>query len=144
MASHSCSFIIIPDASSECKRFTVPKSLIWGLAGFVIMIMILVSGAMYVMISEYRAMAMKAGQLEKLKKISVSQKSAIDRYEQDITQLSKHLAHIQQLNSRLMVLSGLDPAPNSDGKAIGGGDDLESSSENGDVEEQGEVLETEP
>lgn len=144
MASHSCSFIIIPDASSECKRFTVSKSLIWGLLAFAILVMFLIGGVLYVMISEYHAMAMKAGQLDKLKKISVSQKNAIDRYEQDITQLSKHLAHIQQLNSRLMVLSGLDPAPNNDGKGIGGGDELESSSEEVNTGENGELLEIEP
>ena len=143
MASHSCSFIVIPDASSQCKRFTVPKSLLWGLAGFVLFMMLLAGGAAYVMLSEYRAMAMKAGQLDKLKKISASQKSAIDRYEQDITQLSRHLAHIQQLNSRLMVLSGLDPAQNRDGQGVGGGDEAESSSEDGDEENSG-LLETEP
>lgn len=139
MASNSCSFIVIPDASSQCKRFTVPKSLLWGLAVFVMFVMLLAGGATYMMVSEYRAMAMKAGQLQKLKKMSASQKSAIDRYEQDITQLSKHLAHIQQLNSRLMVLSGLDPARNADGQGIGGGDEVESSEG-----ENGEVLETEP
>lgn len=144
MASHSCSFIVIPDASSQCKRFTVPKSLIWGLVGFVLFIMLLAGGAAYMMISEYRAMAMKAGQLEKLKKISASQKSAIDRYEQDITQLSRHLAHIQQLNSRLMVLSGLDPAQNREGQGIGGGDEAESPSEENGDEENRELLETEP
>ncbi|GAK50746.1 hypothetical protein U14_01980 [Candidatus Moduliflexus flocculans] len=144
MASHSCSFIIIPDASSECKRFTVSKSLIWGFLASAVLVIFLIGGVLYVMISEYRAMAMKAGQLDKLKKISVSQKNTIDRYEQDITQLSKHLAHIQQLNSRLMVLSGLDPAQNNDGKGIGGGDELESSSEEVNTGENGELLETEP
>ncbi len=139
MASNSCSFIVIPDASSQCKRFTVPKSLLWGLATFTMFVMLLAGGATYMMVSEYRAMAMKAGQLQKLKKMSASQKSAIDRYEQDITQLSKHLAHIQQLNSRLMVLSGLDPAQNADGQGIGGGDEVESSEG-----ENGELLETEP
>jgi hypothetical protein len=78
------------------------------------------------MLNEYKAMTMKAGQLEKLKKVSSSQRSTIERYEQDITQLSKHLANIKQLNSRLMILTGLDPAKSSGHIGLGGSEETES------------------
>jgi hypothetical protein len=84
---------------------------------------------LYTLCSEYGTIAMKINQLERLKTISASQKSMIDRYEQDITQLGQHLAHIKQLNSRLMVLSGLDPAKSSDNMGIGGSEEAEAELE---------------
>jgi hypothetical protein len=72
-------------------------------------------------------MSLKAARLEKLKKVASSQRNTIDRYEQDITQLSKHLTNIKQLNSRLMVLTGLDPAKSSDtAVGVGGFEETES------------------
>lgn len=126
MASNSCTFIIVPDATSQCKRYTISRSVIWtiGICGAVVF---LVFGAiLYLMLSEYKAMAMKAGQLEKLKKVSSSQRSTIERYEQDITQLSKHLANIKQLNSRLMILTGLDPTKSSGNIGLGGSEETGS------------------
>ncbi len=129
MASNSCTFIIVPDATSQCKRYTIPKSLLWtvGIVGAVV-VMIL-GGALYVIFDEYKAVARKAGQFEKLKRVSSSQRGTIERYEQDMTQLSKHLAQIKQLNSRLMILTGLDPAKNSESNELGVGGADEGDSE---------------
>lgn len=126
MASNSCTFIIVPDATSQCKRYTISRSVIWtiGICGAVVFLV--VGAILYLMLSEYKAMGMKAGQLEKLKKVSSSQRSTIERYEQDITQLSKHLANIKQLNSRLMILTGLDPTKSSGNIGLGGSEETES------------------
>ena len=142
MASNSCTFIFVPDATSQCKRVTSPKFVLWGVGASIVMTFVVIGAVMFVMITKYQAMAMKADQLQKLKKISTTQKNTIERYEQDITQLSKHLAYIKQLNSRLMVLSGLDPAKAVDGQAVGGADDEEFQQD--DEMSREEEFESEP
>lgn len=62
-------------------------------------------------------MSIKAEQFARLQKVSSSQRSSIERYEQDITLVSKQLAGIKQQNSRLLVLTGLDPAKTNEREA---------------------------
>ena len=124
MASNSCTFIIVPDATSQCKRYTISKSLLWGIGIFSAVTMVVVGVVLFLLLSEYNAMSVKAEQFAKLQKVSSSQRNSIERYEQDITQVSKELADIKQLNSRLLVLTGLDPAEkheNEDGMTGVGG-----------------------
>ncbi|MBD3323806.1 hypothetical protein GF339_04435 [candidate division KSB3 bacterium] len=126
MGDDSCTFIVVPDATSQCKRYSLSKKWLC-IAGVVgIALLIFVGVMVHMMGSEYLKMSMKVEELEKLKKISVSQKSTIDRYEEDITQLSKHLAQIQQLNSRLMVLTGMDPTKEEHGLGLGGSEELDA------------------
>ena len=126
MASNSCTFIIVPDAASQCKRYSISRSVlcIVGISGAVFLFILGV--VLYTVLSEYGTMSMKFEQLEKLKKISLSQKNTIDRYEQDITQLGKHLSHIKQLNARLMMLSGLDPKEDTSNLGLGGSEEVDS------------------
>ncbi len=127
MASNSCTFIIVPDATSQCKRYNISKFVLWfiGFAGFILLVII--GSGLYATFTEYRVMSLKMAQYEKLQKISLSQKNTIDRYEQDITQLSKHLAQIKQLNTRLMVLTGLDPANGDKNLGLGGFEEVDST-----------------
>lgn len=129
MASKSCTFIIVPDTTSQCKRYTVSKSMLSLIAISVVILLIIVSGVLYILLGNYGTMSIKAQQLEKLKKISSSQKSTIDRYEQDITQLSQQLTQIKHLNSRLIMLAGLDPSKDADKLGLGGAEE-----ENADTE----------
>jgi len=126
MASNSCTFIIVPDATSQCKRYNIPKSILYiaGIVGVTLFIMLGI--ILHTAGSEYRTMSMKIDQLEKLKKISISQRSTIERYEEDITQLSKNLSQIKQLNARLMMLTGLDPTKGENNLGLGGSEDVES------------------
>jgi hypothetical protein len=110
MASNSCTFIIVPDATSQCKRYTISKSILWGIGIFGAVTMVVVGVVLFLLLGEYNAMSIKAEQFARLQKVSSSQRSSIERYEQDITLVSKQLADIKQLNSRLLVLTGLDPA----------------------------------
>lgn len=127
MASNSCTFIIVPDATSQCKRYHIPKSFLY-IAGISGVSLIVVLGiVLHTALSEYRTMSMKINQLEKLKKISLSQKGSIDRYEEDILQLSKHLTRIKQLNNRLMMLAGLDPTDGENNLGLGGSEDIEAN-----------------
>jgi hypothetical protein len=127
MASSSCTFIIVPDATSQCKRYNISKSTL-GVIGFIgVVLLIFIGSGLYLIFAEYKAVSLKMAQYEKLKKISLSQKNTIDRYEQDITQLSKHLAQIKQLNTRLMVLTGLDPANGEENLGLGGFEETDST-----------------
>ncbi len=127
MASNSCTFIIVPDATSQCKRYNISKFVLWfiGFAG--VILLVIIGSGLYATFTEYRVMSLKMAQYEKLQKISLSQKNTIDRYEQDITQLSKHLAQIKQLNTRLMVLTGLDPANGDKNLGLGGFEEVDST-----------------
>ncbi|PID57036.1 hypothetical protein CSB45_08955 [candidate division KSB3 bacterium] len=134
MASNSCTFIIVPDATSQCKRYTVSKSVLWGIGISCTVTLVVLGVVVVLLLSEYNAVAVKSKQLAWLQKISSSQRSSIERYEQDISQVSRQLAGIRLLNSRLLVLTGLDPAAtngNDEMKGVGGGeeDGLESASE---------------
>ena len=102
------------------------------------MVLVIAAGVLYLLVGKYGTMAIKAQQLEKFKKISISQKSTIDRYEQDITQLSKQLAQIKQLNSRLIILTGLDPAKDADQLGLGGSEEENAKAEADDEAEQTE------
>lgn len=110
MASNSCTFIIVPDATSQCKRYTISKSVLWGIGIFSAVAMVVAGVVLFLVLNEYNTMSIKAEQFAKLQKMSSSHKSSIERYEQDITLVSKQLSNIKQLNSRLLVLTGLDPA----------------------------------
>lgn len=124
MASNSCTFIIVPDATSQCKRYTISKSVLWGIGICGAVTMVIVGVVLFLVLGEYNAMSIKAEQFARLQKISSSQRSTLERYEQDITQVSKQLAGIKQLNSRLLVLTGLDPAKtneNDEMNGVGGG-----------------------
>jgi outer membrane protein TolC len=92
-----------------------------GIIGTVLLVILGV--LMHTVLTEYRAMAKRAGQVDKLKKISVSQNSTLERYETDIAQLSKNLAQIKQLNSRLMILTGLDPEKGENNLGLGGSEE---------------------
>lgn len=115
MASNSCTFIIVPDATSQCKRYTVSKTVLWGIGIFSAVAMVVVGVVLFLLLGEYNAMSAKAKQFARLQKVSSSQRSSLERYEQDITLVSKQLADIKQLNSRLLVLTGLDPAKKHEG-----------------------------
>ncbi|MCP4404314.1 MAG: hypothetical protein GY801_44290 [bacterium] len=127
MTSNSCTIIIVPDATSQCKRYTISKSVLWGLGIFSAVAMVTVGAVLFLLLGEYNAMSIKAKQFAKLQKMSSSQRSSIERFEQDITHVSKQLAGIKQLNFRLLVLTGLDPAKtneSNDGLTGVGGSDV--------------------
>lgn len=121
MASKSCTFIIVPDATAQCKRYTVSKSLfyLFGIIGGICVVVC--SIVLFIVGTEYRTMAMKVDQLSKLRKISLSQKNTIERYENDILQLGNNLSAIKEQNSKLMVLTGLDPSQGAKELGLGGG-----------------------
>jgi hypothetical protein len=98
-----------------------------GVGGIILLVVagIILNG----LLSDYNAVSSKAAQVETLKKISVSRQETIDRYEEEVTQLSNTLAHIQHLNSRLMVLAGLDPERGEQNLGLGGSDESEPKTE---------------
>jgi hypothetical protein len=126
MINNAYSFIIVPDATSQCKRYRIPKFLLYivGVTGTILLIVLIV--LTHIMFSEYTAIGKKAEQVDTLKKISLNQKNTIDRYEEDIAQLSKNLSHIKQLNSRLMILTGLDPNNGDHNLGLGGSEETDS------------------
>ena len=129
MTSNSYTFIVVPDAKSQCKRVTISSSVfcILGVSGIILLVVagIILNG----LLSDYNAVSSKAAQVETLKKVSVSRQETIDRYEEEVTQLSNTLAHIQHLNSRLMVLAGLDPERGEQNLGLGGFDESEPKTE---------------
>lgn len=120
MTRNAWTFIIVPDAKSQCKRYNIPHVVVYILG--VTIVTLLVAGGIFLnmMLSTYNAVVTKAEQVEKLKKISVSQKNMLDRYEEDATQLGKNLVQIKQLNARLLVLTGLDPEKGGNNLGLGG------------------------
>lgn len=124
MANRSCTFIIVPDASSHCKRYNIPKTLLYSIAIISVVLLVVASIVVHMLVSEYSMMAKKMHQVDKLKKISLNQKGMIDRYEQDITLLSSNLSRIKQLNSRLTVLTGMDPAKGENTLGLGGPEEV--------------------
>lgn len=129
MASKTCTFIVIPDSTSDCKRYSVPKSLISFLAISAVIACVIAIGISYFLLSKYAATSIKSQQLHTLKKVAAGQKSSIDRYERDITRLSRQLSQIKQLNSRLIILTGLDPAKDTDVLGVGGADESDTNTE---------------
>ncbi|GAK60407.1 hypothetical protein U27_00304 [Candidatus Vecturithrix granuli] len=138
MGSKACTFIIVPDSTSQCKRYRISKAVLSYLAVSIVIFLVIVAGGLYILLGKYGTMSLKVQQLEKFKKISISQKSTIDRYEQDITQLSKQLAQIKQLNSRLIILTGLDPAKDADQLGLGGSEEENAKAESDEESEQTE------
>jgi hypothetical protein len=138
MASNSYTFIIVPDAKSQCKRYVIPNFVFYILGVTGVVLLVVLSILIHTMLGEYRAVSKKMAQLQKLKKVSLSQKSSIDRYEEDIVQLSKNLSHIKQLNSRLMILTGLDPERGENNLGLGGPEDGSSKVKDQDSEKDGQ------
>jgi hypothetical protein len=130
MSSNTCTFIIVPDSTSQCKRYSISKPLLSVIGILGVILLIVLGGALYILLGKYGTMSMKVEQLEKLRKVSVSQKDTIDRYEQDVTQLSSQLSQIKQLNSRLMMLTGLDPSKGVNNLGLGGSEEAETKSDN--------------
>ena len=120
MASNSYTFIVVPDAKSQCKRYTIPTSAFYLLGITGVVFLIVASIFFNSLLGDYKAISKKAEQFETLKKASMSHKDTIDRYEEEITQLSSNLSHIEHLNSRLMVLAGLDPERGELNLGLGG------------------------
>jgi hypothetical protein len=127
MASDSCTFIIVPDATSQCKRYNISKSTLYFIGFSGVILLVILGTVLYTIFSEYNIMVMKFEQFEKLKKISLNQKNSIDRYERDIAQLSKHLAQIKQLNNRLTILTGLESVNGEKDFGLGGFEEIESN-----------------
>lgn len=120
MTHHSFTFIIVPDAQSQCKRYNLPRVAFY-IFGVTAVILLVAAGIFInMMFSQYSAVVTKAEQVAKLKKISLSQKNTLDRYGEDVTQLGKNLAQIKGLNARLLVLTGLDPAKGGSNLGLGG------------------------
>ena len=51
------------------------------------------------LLSDYNAVSSKVAQVETFKKMSINRQGIIDRYEEEVTQLSNTLAHIQHLKA---------------------------------------------
>ncbi len=138
MASNSYTFIVVPDAQSQCKRYVIPYVVLYlvGVGGIILLVVL--SLLIYTMLSEYRAVSKKVEQLEQLKKISLSHNRTIDRYEADIAQLSKNLTQIKQLNARLTILTGLDPERGENNFGLGGLEDGSSKEILQDSEDDGQ------
>ncbi len=138
MANNSYTFIVVPDAKSQCKRYVIPMFVFYilGVTGTVLLVVL--SILIHTMLIEYRAVSKKVEQVEKLKKISLSQENTIGRYEEDIVQLSKNLSHIKQLNSRLMILTGLDPEGGENNLGLGGPEEGGSKLKVQESEEDGQ------
>ena len=129
MASNSYTFIIVPDAKSQCKRFTISMTAFY-ILGIIGVVVIIATGIMLnTMLHSYKAISAKVGQVEKLKKTSISHKHSIDRFEAEIMQLSNNLSHIKHLNSRLMILAGLDPERGEQNLGLGGPEEESSQLE---------------
>jgi len=127
--SNAYTFIIVPDANSQCKRYTISMSVFYTL-GICSIILAVVAGIfLNIAWSDYSVIASKAAQVENLKKLSVSRNDSIDRFEEEITQLSNSLAHVDNLNSRLIVLAGLDPERGEQNLGLGGSEDGDSKAE---------------
>ena len=129
MANTSYTFIIVPDAKSQCKRYTVSVS-VFSLIGIIGVVLLVVCGIFaYVMWGKYDAMSAKAEQVVVLQKTSLNQRQKIDRYEGDITQLTNNLSYINHLNSRLMILAGLNPERGEQNLGLGGSEEENSKAE---------------
>lgn len=129
MTSNSYTFIFVPDAKSQCKRYTIPTSIFY-IVGTIGIVLIVIAGIVVnTMLKDYHAISKKVEQVETLQKASISHTHTIDRYEDEITQLSNNLSHIEHLNSRLMVLAGLDPERGEQNLGLGGADEENPKSE---------------
>jgi hypothetical protein len=132
--SNSYTFIVVPDAKSQCKRFTISMTVFYTL-GICGVILAVVAGILLnIAWGDYKAVSSKVTQVETLKKVSISRNDAIDRFEEEITQLSNSLAHVQNLNSRLVVLAGLDPERGEQNLGLGGSEDENAEAETSDEE----------
>jgi hypothetical protein len=121
--SDSYTFILVPDAKSQCKRFTITMKALYTV-GIVGVILAVVAGILFnTMWSDYKALSKKVNQVEILKKVSISRSDAIHRFEEEVTQLSNALAHIQHLNSRLMMLAGFNPEGGEQNLGLGGSEE---------------------
>ena len=132
--SNSYTFILVPDAKSNCKRYTISMTVFYaiGICGIILAVI----GGIFLNIawSDYRVVAAKVAQVENLKKISASRNNAIDRFEEEITQLSNSLAHVDNLNSRLVILAGLDPERGEQNFGLGGSEDSSIEAETSEGE----------
>jgi hypothetical protein len=132
--SNSYTFIVVPDAKSQCKRFTISMTVFYTL-GICGVILAVVAGILLnIAWGDYKAVSSKVTQVETLKKVSISRNDAIDRFEEEITQLSNSLAHVQNLNSRLVVLAGLDPERGEQNLGLGGSEDENAEADTSDEE----------
>ena len=130
--SNSYTFIVVPDAKSQCKRFTISMTVFYTL-GICGVILAVVAGILLnIAWSDYKAVSSKVRQVETLKKVSISRNDAINRFEEEITQLSNSLAHVQNLNSRLVVLAGLDPERGEQNLGLGGSEDENAEADTSD------------
>ena len=120
MAHNSWTFIIVPDAKSQCKRYRIPDIVFYILGVTGVVLLVVLGILINTMFGQYNAVSKKAEQVDKLKKMSLSQKNMLDRYEEDIVQLGKNLSQIKQLNSRLMILTGVDPEKGGNNLGLGG------------------------
>jgi hypothetical protein len=125
----SYTFILVPDAKSQCKRYTVPVS-VFSVIGMIGIVVLVVGGIVaYVVWGKYDAMSRKAEQVATLQKTSLSQRQMIERFEGDITQLTNNLSYINHLNFRLMVLAGLNPEGGEQNLGLGGSEEENSAAE---------------
>jgi hypothetical protein len=129
MAHNAYTFIIVPDASSQCRRYTISRTVLYILGVTGMVVLIVASILIHTMLGEYQTVSKKVKQLEKLQRISVSQRNILDRYEKDIALLGQNLSHIKQLNGRLMILTGMDPEEGENNLGLGGPEEDESKSE---------------
>lgn len=83
---------------------------------------------------DYKVVASKVAQVENLQKISASRSHNIDRFEEEILQLSNSLAHVDNLNARLVILAGLDPERGEQNLGLGGSEDGSTETETSEEE----------
>jgi len=139
MASNSYTFIVVPDAKSQCKRYVIPHFafIFYSLIVAAAILLVVLSILVHTILGEYSTVSKKVAQLEKLKKLSLNQKNSIDHYEENIIQLSKNLSQINQLNSRLMILTGLDPERGKNNLGLGGPEEGSSKLKEQDSKKDG-------
>jgi MFS superfamily sulfate permease-like transporter len=121
--SNSYTFIIVPDAKSQCKRYTISMTIFYAVGIFSVVLAVVAGIFLSIALGDYKAVASKVAQVKNLERISTKRHGAIERFEEEITQLSNALAHVNNLNSRLVVLAGLDPERGEQNLGLGGSED---------------------
>lgn len=116
--------IVVPDATSEFRQIKVPYLLTRGLLVVLAIFVLTLVGLSVYMVTHYGDMQDLITELPELRKNTHAQKSLIERYEGDISELRQMVSRLKLVNAKLMLMAGVEnPLDSSVNLAVGGIDE---------------------
>ncbi len=114
--------IVVPDAQAQFKQIKVPYFLTKVLIALVILSILSIPPLLHYLYRSYQDMEQHSRELPVIRQETKNQRTLIERYEGDITELHQMVSRLKLVNAKLMLMAGVENPADAQFSFSAGGD----------------------